>query len=142
MSRVYIFDFEQVFAHWVFFLLLLLNWFSKAVFQWGSRQYIWEQLLIFRCGGLWPIRDLLCTEWDLPKRKERFILLEWGNRKLSLNQLHECKSRTRWVMYFIDYGDGANYHPLPLLETAAAVAYLNLTGYCQTRMIKFDWLIV
>ena len=29
-------------------------------------------------------------------------------------------------MYYIDYGDGANYHPLPLLETVAAVAYFNL----------------
>ena len=67
---------------------------------------------------------------------------EWGNRKLSLNQLHECKSRPRWVMYYIDHGDGANYHPLFLLETAAAVVYLNLAGYCQTRMTKFDLLIV
>ena len=41
-------------------------------------------------------------------------------------------------MYYIDHGDGVNYHPLPLLETAAAVAYLNLAGYRQTRMIKFD----
>ena len=31
----------------------------------------------------------------LSKRGERFMSLEWGNRKLSLNQLHECKSRTR-----------------------------------------------
>ena len=29
-------------------------------------------------------------------------------------------------MYYIDQGDGANYHPLPLLETVAAVVYLNL----------------
>ena len=45
-------------------------------------------------------------------------------------------------MYYIDHRDGANYHPLPLLETAAAVVYLNLAGYRQTRMIKFDLLIV
>ena len=76
--------------------------------------------------GLWPIRDLLCTELDLSKRGERFMSLEWGNRKLSLNQLHECKSRTRRVLFYIDHGDGANYHPLFLFETVAAVAYLNL----------------
>ena len=29
-------------------------------------------------------------------------------------------------MSYIDPGDGANYHPLLLLETVAAVAYLNL----------------
>ena len=80
-----------------------------------------------------PIRDLLCTEWDLPKREDRFMSLEWNNRKWSLNQLHECKSRTRWVMYYIDYGDGANYHPLPLLETVAAVAYFNLV------IVKREW---
>ena len=44
-------------------------------------------------------------------------------------------------MFYIDHGDGANYHPLPLLETAAAVVYLNLAGYHQTRMTKFDLLI-
>ena len=42
--------------------------------------------------------------------------LEWGNRKLPLNQLHECKSSARWVMYYIDQGDGANYHPCPFLK--------------------------
>ena len=54
------------------------------------------------------------------------MLIEWGNRKLSLNQLHECKSGTRWVLFYIDHGDGVNYHPLFLLETVVAVAYLNL----------------
>ena len=44
-------------------------------------------------------------------------------------------------MFYIDHGDGANYHALPLLETAAAVVYLNLAGYHQTRMTKFDLLI-
>ena len=29
-------------------------------------------------------------------------------------------------MSYIDPRDGANYHPLLLLETVAAVAYLNL----------------
>ena len=29
-------------------------------------------------------------------------------------------------MYYIDQGDGVSYHPLPLLETVAAVVYLNL----------------
>ena len=29
------------------------------------------------------------------KERRKFMLLEWGNRKLSLNQLHERKSRTR-----------------------------------------------
>ena len=83
--------------------------------------------------GLWPIRDLLRTVLDLSKRGERFMSLEWGNRKLSLNQLHECKSRTRWVLFYIDHGDGANYHPLLLLETVAAVAYLNLA------IVKREW---
>ena len=60
-------------------------------------------MLIYRCSA---IRDLLSTEWDPPKREERFMSLKWGNRKLSLNQLHECKSKARWVMYHIDQGDG------------------------------------
>ena len=54
------------------------------------------------------------------------MLLERGNRKLSLNQLHEYKSRTRRVLFYIDHGDGANYHPVLLLETVAVVPYLNL----------------
>ena len=29
-------------------------------------------------------------------------------------------------MYYIEQGDGANYQPLPLLETLAAVVYLSL----------------
>ena len=37
----------------------------------------------------------LMHRFDLSKRGERFMSLEWGNRKLSLNQLHECRSRTR-----------------------------------------------
>ena len=45
---------------------------------------------------------------------------------MSPNQLHECKSRARVVMYYIVQGYGANYHPLLLLETGVAVAYLNL----------------
>ena len=36
-------------------------------------------------------------------------------------------------MYYIDQGDGANYHPLPLLETVAAVAYSNLV------IVKQEW---
>ena len=38
-----------------------------------------------------------------------------------LNQIRQCKSRTRWVIYCIDHGDVSKYHPLPLLETVAAV---------------------
>ena len=49
--------------------------------------------------------------------------LEWANRKFSLNQL---KVGLDGVLLYIDHGDGANYHPLFLLETVAAVAYLNL----------------
>ena len=45
-------------------------------------------------------------------------------------------------MYNIDHGDGANYHPLPFLERAAAVVYLSLASYRQTRMTKFNLLIV
>ena len=44
---------------------------------------------------------------------------------MSPNQLHECKSRARVVMYYIVQGYGANYHPLLLLETGVAVAYLT-----------------
>ena len=74
-----------------------------------------------------PIRDMRmrCTDWDLPKRKERFMSLECGNRKVFVNQLKQCKNRARWVMYYIDHGDGAKYHPLPLLETVAAVVNLK-----------------
>ena len=109
-------------------MLLLVSWFSNE-----SKQYNWSQVLMYRCGA---IRDLLSTEWDPPKREERFMSLEWGNRKLSLNQLHECKSKARWVMYYIDQGDGANYNPptpLLLLETFAAVVYLNLV------IVKWEW---
>ena len=45
-------------------------------------------------------------------------------------------------MYNTDHGDGANYRPLPFLQTAAAVVYLSLAGYRQTRMTKFNLLIV
>ena len=68
-----------------------------------------------------------------PKEKKRFMSLDWGNRKLSPNQLHECKSRARVVMYYIVQGYGANYHPLLLLETGAAVACLNLV------IVKREW---
>ena len=36
-------------------------------------------------------------------------------------------------MYYIDQGDGVNYHPMPLLETVAAVVYLNLV------IVKREW---
>ena len=29
-------------------------------------------------------------------------------------------------MFYIDHGDGADYHPLLLLETVAAVVHLNM----------------
>ena len=50
-----------------------------------------------------------------PKGKERFISLKWGNKKLSLNYLREWKSKTTWVMCYIDHKEVQNVTPFLLL---------------------------